>query len=786
MKLFTYKKTGLTFLSFFVLLHVALGQTTAPAIPTDPQIEKKIDRILSKMTLEEKVGQMTQLDINLLLVSPWSPNFSREKGIQFEPAILDTVFAKYKVGSILNTPFTMAQDAKTWNGIMQAIQEKSMKETGLPCLFGLDQIHGSTYVSDGTLFPQGINMAATFNRALARRSGEITAYQTRAAGIPWTFGPVLDMGRQPAWPRQWEGFGEDCYLSSEIGREVVKGLQGDDPNHIGKQNIAACLKHYFGYGVPFNGLDRTSAIISPQDMREKQFAPFLEALQNGALSVMTNSSTVNGQSGVASHLYLTQWLKDELHWDGMVVTDWADITSLYERDHIASSYKEAVMMTINAGVDMAMVPSQWQYCIDLKELVEEGKVPMSRIDDAVRRVLRLKFRVGLFDNLYTKLDEYPAFNDPSYAQLSLQAAQESIVLLKNNDNTLPIKKDATILVTGPNANTMRALNGGWSYTWQGSNDPRFVGPFNTILEAMQNKYGTQHIIYEPGVTYNDAAFWTQENTPNIDAAVAAAQHVDYIVACIGENSYCETTGNIPNILLSPNQTALVKALAATGKPLILVLNEGRPRVIADLVPLAHAIVDVMLPGSYGGDALADLLAGDANFSGRLSITYPSSCNGLTTYDFKVCEVRSTIAGVYDYSASTNIQWPFGYGLSYTTFAYSNLKANKTSFTANDTLTFTVTVTNTGNVAGQESVLLYSTDLYASIMPDNRRLRAFEKIALQPGESKEVTLHVKGSDMAFVGADAHWVLEQGDFRFAIGNQAVMIPCAETYRWETPNR
>ncbi|MFA5441487.1 MAG: glycoside hydrolase family 3 N-terminal domain-containing protein [Bacteroidales bacterium] len=805
-----------------------------PVIPRDPEIEKQIDKILSKMTLTEKVGQMTQLDINLLLPNMQAQmmkliSLSQEdlealikehglendydaadlankdklrqngfkfyqlqqqiqmkKGVEFDPAIMDSVFVKYKVGSILNTPYTTAQNVKQWNHIMKTIQEKSLEAIGIPCLYGIDQIHGSTYIADGTLFPQGVNMAATFNRDLARRTGEVTAYETRAGGIPWSFNPVLDMGRQPAWPRQWEGYGEDPHLASEIGREVILGMQGDDPNHIGRENISACLKHYMGYGVPFNGLDRTPAIINDQDMREKQFAPFLEALRSGALSIMTNSSTINGVNGVANPILLTQWVKEDLGWDGMIVTDWADITSLHERDRIASSYKEAVKMAINAGIDMAMVPSSWQFCIDLKELVEEGQVPVSRIDDAVRRILRLKFRLGLFDTPYTVIEDYPRFGDPAFATLSLEAAQESMVLLKNEEGILPLPKGKKILVAGPNANTMRGLNGGWSYTWQGSGIDRFTEQFNTILEAMQNEFGSGNIIYEPGVLYNEQGFWTMEHEPEIEKSVAAAAGADYIMVCIGENSYCETTGNINDLHISQNQANLVKALAATGKPVILILNQGRPRVIAQLVPLAKGIVNVMLPGNYGGDALANLLAGKENFSGRMSYTYPSGPNGYTTYDYKVCEARSPIDGPYDYFANTHIQWPFGYGLSYTTFAYANLKADKTSFTATDELTFTIDVKNTGEVAGKESVLLYSSDLYASLMPDNRRLRAFDKISLEPGETRTVTLTIPAQDLAFVGQDGKWVLEAGDFKIGIGDQSLMIRCTKTHKWEQPNR
>ena len=754
-----------------------------PAIPVDEQIEAKVEALLKKMTLEEKVGQMCQLNIDVLQDRTANPM----QGFTLSEALLDTVIGKYKVGSILNVPNGMAQNTAKWQEIITRIQEKSMEELGIPCLYGVDQIHGATYTAGATFFPQGINMAATFNRELTREGARISAYETKAGSIPWTFAPVLDLARDARWPRHWENYGEDAYVNAEMGREAVIGFQGENPNQIGENSIAACLKHYMGYGVPVSGKDRTPSSITEQDMRERHFSPFLETVKAGALSVMVNSAMNNGLPFHANYELLTQWLKEDLNWDGMIVTDWADINNLCTRDHIAATKKEAIMLGINAGIDMSMVPYEWSFCTDLKELVEEGKVSMERIDDAVRRILRLKLRLNLFEKPYYSLEDYPQFACQEHADAALKAAEESMVLLKNNNSLLPIAKGKKVLLTGPNANSMRTLNGGWSYTWQGSNADHLSKQYNTILEALQNKLGAANVVYEPGVTYNDRGQWWQENEPQIQKAVAAARGVDYIIACIGENSYCETPGNLDDLTLSANQLELVKALAKTGKPIIMVLNEGRPRIVKDIEPLATAVVHVMLPGNYGGDAFANLLVGDANFSGKLPFTYPKHVNSLITYDYKPCEhIGEQMAGAYNYDAQVSVQWMFGYGLSYTTFAYSNLKVDKSNFSAADELTFTVDVTNTGNVAGKESVLLFSSDLVASLTPDIRRLRAFEKVALQPGETKTVTLKVPASDLAFVGYDGKWILEAGDFRIQVGNQTVDVACNETKKWETPNK
>ena len=814
-------------------MFTATAQQVAPAIPRDEKIEQQVEAWLQKMTLEEKIGQMCELTIDVLQqrTNPFEglnmenlkvadlqkilkkygiekefdlsggipdkdvmmkiymriQGIESQKGFQLSEAMLDSVIGKYKVGSILNVPNGKAQTVQKWQEIIKRIQEKSMEEIGIPCIYGVDQIHGTTYTLGGTFFPQGVNMGATFNRELTRRGAEISAYETKAGSIPWTYAPVTDLGRDPRWPRMWENYGEDCYLNAEMGREAVLGYQGNDPNHIGDNSVAACMKHYMGYGVPVSGKDRTPSSITEQDMREKHFAPYLEMVKNGALSVMVNSAMNNGLPFHANYELLTEWLKNDLNWDGMIVTDWADINNLYSRDHIAKDKKEAIKLAINAGIDMSMDPYDWKFCTLLKELVEEGEVPMSRIDDAVRRVLRLKYRLNLFEKPYYDLKDFPLFGSAEHAAAALKAAEESLVLLKNTDGILPLAKGKKILLTGPNANSMRSLNGGWSYTWQGSNAEDCSEPYNTILEAFTNKFGAENIIYEAGVTYNEKGNWWDENAPEIEKAVAAAAQADYIVACIGENSYCETPGNLTDLTLSENQRNLVKALAKTGKPIILVLNEGRPRIIADIEPLSKAVANVMLPGNYGGDALANLVAGDSNFSGKMPYTYPKEINSLITYDYKPCEhIGKQMEGAYNYDAVVNVQWAFGYGLSYTTFAYSNLKVDKTSFTADDVLTFTVDVKNTGNRVGKESVLLFSSDLVASLTPDNRRLRAFDKVELQPGETKTVTLKVKGSDLAFVGYDGKWILEEGDFRMQVGDQVVGVACSQTKKWDTPNK
>lgn len=756
--------------------------TVIPVIASDPKIEAMIEKTLARMTLEEKAGQMVELVTDL-----FGQN-DKDGVFHIDEAKTDSIISRYKIGSILNAPNTTAPTSKQWEQYIAQIQKISMKRLGIPCVFGLDQNHGSTYTADGTLFPQNINVAASFNRDIARRSAEATAYETRAVSVPWTYSPTVDLGRDARWPRIWENFGEDCYLSSEMAQAMVLGFQGGDPNHIDQQHIATSVKHFMGYGVPWTGKDRTPAYISPADLREKHFAPFLAALKAGALTVMVNSASVNGMPMHANREILTTWLKEQTGWDGMLITDWADVNNLYTREMIAKDKKDALRIAINAGIDMIMEPYNPDACDLIVELANEGKIPMSRIDDAVRRVLRLKYRLDLFNNPTQKLKKYTKFGGEEFNKLSYDGAVESMVLLKNTDNILPLKPNdgKKILVTGPNANQMRCLDGGWSYTWQGHLADKFASRFNTIYEALADKYGRDNVLLEQGVTYNETGKYWEENTPDIDAAVNAAKNADVIVACIGENSYTETPGNLTDITLSENQRNLVKALAKTGKPIVLVLNEGRPRLVADIEPLAQAVVDILLPGNRGGDALAALLAGDENFSGKLPYTYPKEINSLANYDFKKSEETGTMEGAYDYNAKITQQWGFGTGLSYTTYEYSNLRTDRTSFRHGDVISVSVDVKNTGSRAGKESVLLYSSDLVASMVPDGRRLRAFDKVELQPGETKTVTFSLAADDLAFVGYDGKWTLEEGDFTLAVGGKTANVHCSSTYTWQTANR
>ena len=767
-------------LSISLLALAYTASANVPVIKSDPKIEAQVEQTLKKLTLEEKIGQMMELVTDLF-------GGNDKNGVFYiDEHKTDSILSRYKIGSILNAPNTCAPTAKQWEKYIAQIQKISMKRIGIPCVFGLDQNHGSTYTQGGTLFPQNINVAATFNREIARRSAEATAYETRAVSIPWTYSPTVDLGRDARWPRIWENFGEDCYLSSEMGKAMVYGFQGEDPNNIDQYHIATSMKHFMGYGVPWTGKDRTPAYISPADLREKHFAPFLAGLQAGALTVMVNSASVNGVPMHANKEFLTGWLKEETGWDGVLITDWADINNLYTREMVAKDKKDALRIAINAGIDMIMEPYSCDACGYLVELVKEGKIPMSRIDDACRRVLRMKYRLDLFKNPTQKLKNYPKFGGEEFAKLALEGATESMVLLKNEGNILPLQHGKKILLTGPNANQMRCLDGGWSYTWQGHRADEFAGKYNTIYEAFCNEYGKENVILNQGVTYNEKGKYWEENEPQIQEAVAAAKDADVIVACIGENSYTETPGNLTDLWLSENQRNLVKALAQTGKPVILVLNEGRPRLIADIEPLAQGIINILIPGNMGGDALANLVSGKSNFSGKMPYTYPKEINSLANYDFKKSEEVGTMEGAYDYNAKITQQWGFGYGLSYTSYKYSNLKVSQSDFRHGDIIKVSVDVKNTGKVAGKESVLLFSSDLIASIVPDGRRLRAFDKVELQPGETKTVTFELKADDLAFVGWNGKWRLEEGDFKLMIADQSADIHCTDTYQWPTANR
>ncbi len=755
-----------------------------PAIPRDPQIEAQVEATLSRLSLDEKIGQMCELTIDVI-------TDMAKPDMQLDQAALTRVFDQYKVGSILNVPKGIAQKPELWADLIRTLNQRSMEQcSGIPQVYGVDQMHGTTYSWGGTLFLQEINQAASFNRRIPYRVAEICAYESRACLIPWIYAPVMDLGRNPLWPRMWESFGEDTYLNAEMAVQAVRGFQGDDPNHIDKYHAAACLKHYMAYGVPTSGKDRTPSNIPDRELREKYFEPFRRCAQAGALTIMVNSSNNCGVPFHANHQLLTEWFKEDLNWDGMIVTDWADIDNLYKRDYVAENKKEAIAMAINAGIDMSMDPYSTDFCDNLRAAVDEGLVPMSRIDDAVRRILRFKYRIGLMDKKtwdmpYKKVAKmYPDYGSDAFAQEATRMAEEGIVLLKNN-GVLPLRKGQKILVTGPNANSMRAQNGGWTYSWQGDKCNEVcaaIGKYKTFYQALSDKFGSDNVVLCEGVTYKEGNDnFELENEPDIRSAVQAAKDVDVIVAFVGENSYAETPGNMNDLTLSRNQRRLVQALARTNKPLVLVLNEGRPRIITDIESLSSATIDALLPSNYGGIALANLLSGEANFSAKLPFTYPKYTGSFATYDYKPCENVATMAGNYNYDAVMDVLYPFGAGLSYTTYKYSNLRVDKSQFVNGDTLTFTVDVTNTGQVAGSEPVLLFISDMVATLTPDVKRLRAFDKVELQPGETKTVTLNVAAHDLAYVNSDGRWVLERGQFHAAVADQHVRFTCTTTHKY-----
>ena len=750
-KLIKNRNAALKYVTFIFLFALSVSDVFAQ----QNKVEAKINALVKQMTLEEKVGQMAQVSVESL--------GKLEGGnFVFDEAKLKDAVQNYKIGSILNSPgepLTAAQ----WNAVIEQIQNAA-KQTKLkiPVLYGLDDNHGCNYVLDATLFPQQIGQSATWNRQLIFNAGVITAYESRAASVPWTFSPVLDLGTNPQWPRIWEDYGEDPYLDATLGVEFIKGVQ----NPLGsKDKLAVSIKHYMDYSDPKSGHDRTDSWIPEYYLREYHLPAFAAAVKAGARTVMVNSALINGiPTHINKHL-LTDVMKGELGFTGFIVTDWQDIENVYRRDHITNSIKEATKLAINAGIDMSMIPYNYkEFCTDLIALVKEGKVPMSRIDDAVTRILRVKEELNLFTTPMTYLKDYPKFASREFQKASYNTAAESITLLKNENNILPISKTAKILVTGPNANSMRCLNGGWSYTWQGEKTDTYAKEYNTILEAVTNKFGKDNVKYVQGVSYNEAwGKFNEDSLLDVDAAVKAAADVDYILLCIGENSYTETPGNINDMNLSPNQITLANAVIKTGKPVILILNEGRPRVINDIVPGVKSILDVYLPGNFGADALTDILTGDVNPSGKLPITYPRYPNSLVGYIHKPSEGEGNPQG-----GEFGPQFHFGFGLSYTTFAYSDLKINKNTFGPDDNATINVTIKNTGSKEGKEVVQLYVSDLVASITPDVKRLRGFEKVDLKSGESKTITFTLPLKDLAFVNNDNKKILEAGDFKIQIEN------------------
>ena len=783
-------------------------------IPRDEKVEAQVEALLSKMTLRDKVGQMCELAIDKVAQSSSDGNVKDNNssrslaGGMLSAEAVDEVFGRYRVGSILNVPLGVAQTPEKWAEVIRTLNDASMAQCGVPELYGVDQIHGASYTWGATLFPQEVGQGASFNAAIPRRIGEITAYESRACLIPWVYSPVMDVARSPLWPRMWESFGEDVLLNGIMASEMTRGLQGDDPNHVGMNNVAACLKHYLAYGAAVSGKDRTPSSVTYREMLEKYFQPFRMCCEAGALSLMVNSANNNGVPFHTNRRLLTEWLKEGLDWDGMIVTDWADIDNIWKRDHVAANKKEAIAMAINAGIDMTMDPYSTDFCDLLEELVQEGRVPMTRIDDAVRRILRLKIRVGLMDRstwdipystpakgkkkskVKTLSELYSDFANEGFAREAVSMAEECMVLLKNEQKLLPLKQGTKLFVCGPNANSFRAMNGGWTYTWQGNKTNEIakeIGKYRTFLGALEQKFGKENITYSELVRYDDNDFRIDHKVNDAGSVKSQIAAADVIVAFVGENSYTETPGNIDDLNLSRNQQEMVKSLAQYGKPILLVLNEGRPRIINEIEPLAKAVVHTFLPSNYGGDALANLLSGEANFSGRMPYTYPKFHGSFITYDCKPCEYVETMSGAYNYDANTTVQWTFGSGLSYSEVKYSNLKASPNPSKGGGKhqgmtpsplerdgerlITFTVDVTNQSNRSVKEPVLLFISDLVATLTPDVKRLRAFTKVELAPGETKTITLSVRTSDLAFVNEDLQWTLEPGQFRAAIADQRV---------------
>lgn len=728
-----------------------LGAFTATSFLGYTQsIDQKVESLVSKMTLEEKAGQMTQISVEAFLKST---NGALNEPHEFDMAKLEEAIKKYKVGSILNVGGN-AQTVDVWRNRIETIQKLALQERlKIPVLYGIDAIRGNNYTLNAVMFPQQIAQAASFNPAMAKKAAAVAAYETRASFIPWNFSPVLDLGRQPVWPRIWETYGEDPYLVSEMGKAVVQGYQGDGIV-TDKYHVAACLKHYMGYSNPLSGHDRTPAWIPEREMREYFLPQFAAAVKAGAKSVMVNSAEINGIPVHANKHILTDILKGELGFKGLIVSDWQDIQYLYQRHRVAKDNKEAITIAINAGIDMSMVPTDFTFTVDLIELVKEGKIPMSRIDDAVKRILKVKYETGLFDNPTGNAKDYPLFNSAAHNQLNYDLTAECITLLKNTDNILPLSPGKKILVTGPSANSMRALNGGWARVWQGTTSDETEKDKNTILEAIRNVFGAANVQYSAGTDF--------DKTLDLKDAVEKAAQADVIVLCIGETSYTETPGNIGDLRISDAQIALTRALAATGKPIVFVLTEGRPRIISAIEPLSAAVLHTYLSGNEGGNVIAYVLAGKINPSGKLPYTYPRTTNSLVNYYHKYTETLQ-----FDETAGYNPQWEFGYGLSYTQFTYSNLKLSNTTLTNSKAINVSVDVSNTGKVTGKETVLLYVSDEVASITPEVKRLRAFEKIELQPGQTKTVSFTIDKEKLSFINAQLQRVTEPGDFSVSVG-------------------
>ncbi|NLI64224.1 MAG: beta-glucosidase [Bacteroidales bacterium] len=769
------KKNILIVMAIFVNINI-MGQNLYTK-----DIKEKAEAIVSDMTLEEKIGQMAQVSIDAVCKGEDTPPKST---LTLDVNKLRDVLVNYHVGSILNSPNTRARTPKWWNQTIETMQLMVQNETRMkiPVIYGLDQIHGATYTAGSTMFPQQITLAASFNPNYARVMGEVTAYETRACNVPWNFSPVLDLGLDPRFPRQFETFGEDPYLASVMGYELIKGYEGEENNIREVTHVAACMKHFIGYSVPYSGKDRTPAYIPESVLREYHLPVFQKAIEAGAHTIMINSGIVNNIPVHASYHLLTELLREELGFDGVIVTDWEDINKLYTRDRMVTSIKEAIKESINAGVDMSMIPYNYvEYCTLLKELVDEGAVSINRINDATARIIALKLKLNLFESPNTYKKDYPGFNSDEFRMKSYEAAAEAITLLKNNNDILPLEKGGKILVTGPNATSKRALNGGWTFSWQGEKVEEFATKYHTIYSAVKEVFGPENVQYIPGVSYKNITEYNSEYKDGFEEALEAAKKSDYILLCLGENSYCEKPGDLDDLYLNDLQTELAQEIIKTGKKVILVLSEGRPRIISKFSNSVDAIIHTYLPGIYGADALADILVGKVNPSGKLPYTYPAYPNSLVPYYHKYADEQERSEGVYNYEGDFNFEYPFGFGLSYTQFEFFDfiLSESEMAVNSSDDIILSVKVKNTGKVKGKEVVQLYSSDLYASLIPDVKRLRKFQKVELNPGEVKKIIFKLKVSDLSFINLENKRVVEPGDFELFIGTSSEDIKAKQVF-------
>ena len=751
----------------YLILLLLIFSCTNQTLKSD--IDLKVDKLISKMTLREKVGQMTQINLTVIAKGPskWASSFPME----IDEKKANKALVDFKVGSVLNTINNTAQKPSVWFENISKIQEISMGKNPLsiPVIYGIDAIHGTTYTDGATMFPQQITTAASWNPENAYNMALVCAYETRASGIPWNFSPVLDLGIDPRFSRQFESFGEDPLLVERFGVEMIKGYQGLNNDISNKFNVAACMKHFVGYHATISGKDRTPAYIPDNVLSEYHIEPFKKAIEAGAKTIMINSGLINGVPVHADYNIMINVLRKKLGFEGVILTDWEDIRKLHDRDKVAKNQREAIKIAINAGIDMSMVPYEYEHFVkNLISLVEEGEVSMGRIDDAVKRILKLKFELDLFENPVTNYNDYDDFGSKKHHQLAYKSASESITLLKNNEDILPITGNPKILVVGPNGNNMRTLNGAWTYSWQGDLVDRFAGDYNTIFESVRDTYGRNNVKYVSGVSYNKNGNYYDMIEENIGEAVKEGRKSDYIILCLGENTYTEKPGDLNDLNIHHLQRKLAIELSKTGKPIILILNLGRPRLISDIEPLMNAVVNVYLPGNFGADALADILSGKVNPSGKLPYTYPLYPNSLLPYYYKPSEVQNNAQGAYNYVGEVNNLYDFGFGLSYSDFEYSNFLITEDTLSSSDTLNVEVFVTNDSDIDGYETIQLYSSDLYASITPDIKRLRDFKKILIKSGETKRILFNIPISELSFYNKDNMEVLEEGRFKISINN------------------